>query len=207
MPKTIPMIITNKNILLWDAEAEDFKAFEMQGINPQPNIPFYHCFAEKIAECQYYFKQFVKSIYGKKASKQILAIVVPDDTSRLESIFINEFFLNSGACKAVAQITMGQALDKYSSKYISISKSSRNIILQYINNNEVKASKQYLESFNDVQKIIEDAKRIHIDVEYEDVPIYVNNFNMNMDEFSEMGVLVSPKEFMDKISIIDVEKV
>lgn len=207
MPKTIPMIITNNDILVWDAENNEFKSFEMQGINTQPNIPFYHCFAEKIAECQYYFKEFMRSIYGKKASKHILAIVVPDDTSRLESIFINEFFVNSGACKAVAQITMGQALDKINAKYISVSKSSRSIVLQYINNNEVMASKHYDKNYKDYQKIAEDAKRLHIDVEYEDVPIYVNNLNMNMDSFSDMGLMISPKDFLDKISVIDVEKV
>ena len=48
-------------------------------------------------------------MYGKKLSKNILAILVPDDTTALESIFINELFLNSDACKAVAQMKMGQA--------------------------------------------------------------------------------------------------
>lgn len=207
MPKTIPMIITNNNILVWDNENEEFKSFEMPGIELLPNIPFYHSFAEKIAECQYYFKEYIKKLYGKKAQKYVLAIIVPDDTTKLESIFINEFFLHSGACKAVAQITMGQALDKFHSKYISLSKTNRNIVLQYINNNEVKAQKLYDRDFKDVNKIGEDAKRLHIDVEYDDVPIFVNNFNMNMDEFFEIGVVVTPKAFLDKISIIDVEKV
>ena len=30
---------------------------------------------------------------------------------------------------------------------------------------------------------------------------------MNMEEFSEMGQIVTPKEFLDKIAVIDVEKV
>ena len=33
-----------------------------------------------------------------------------------------------------------------------------------------------------------------------------NNFNMNMDEFFEMGMVITPKQFMEKIAVIDVEK-
>ena len=104
-------------------------------------------------------------------------------------------------------MTMGQALSKTHSKYISISKSSRNIILQYINNNEVRAKKFYDVDTANTKTIVEDAKRIHIDVEYAGVPIFVNNLNMNMDEFLDVGSVISPKEFLDKIAVIDVEKV
>ena len=207
MPKTIPMIITNDNILIRKKESEEFITFEMPGIEEVSNIPFYHQFAKKISECQYYFKQFIKKEYGKKYSKNVLAIITPDDTSPLEAIFINEFFLNSGACKAVAQMTMGQAISKNHSRYISISKSSRNIILQYINNNEIRAKKYYDCNEYDVKTIIEDAKRLHIDIEYSGVPVFVNNFNLNMEEFFEMGHVVTPKDFLDKIAVIDVEKV
>lgn len=93
LAKTIPMIITNNNILIKDKESDEFKTFTMPALSVVPNIPFYHQFAERIAECQYYFKEFMKTIYGKKLSKHIFAIIVPDDTSKLESIFINEFLL------------------------------------------------------------------------------------------------------------------
>ena len=206
MARTIPMIITNNNILLMDKENDIFIPFEMPGIEKIMNIPFYHQFAEKLVESQAAFKEFVKSIYGKKLLKNIFAIIIPDDTSALESIFINEFFVNSGACKAVAQMTMGQAVSKEDKKYISISKSSRNIILQYVNNNEVRARKFYDVNDYNTEEIIEDAKRLHIDIEYGGVPIFINNFNMNMDDFFEYGEVITPKQFMDKISIIDVEK-
>ena len=207
MAKTIPMIITNDSILVKKKEGDEFVTFKMTGIDVDCNIPFYHQFAKKISECQYNFKQFIKKEYGKKYSKSVLAIITPDDTSPLEYIFINEFFLNSGACKAVCQMTMGQAISKNHSRYISVSKSSRNIILQYINNNEVCAKKYYDFNNYDIKSIFEDAKRLHIDIEYEGVPVFVNNLNMNMEEFSEMGQIVTPKEFLDKIAVIDVEKV
>lgn len=207
MPKVIPMIITNEDILVKKRDSDEFVSFRMPGIEETCNIPFYHQFAQKISECQYYFKNFIKKEYEKKYSKSILAIITPDDTSSLESIFINEFFLNSSACKAVAQMTMGQALSKEHPKYISLSKSQRNIILQYINNNEVRAKKYYDFNSYDVKTIAEDAKRLHIDIEYEGVPVFINNLNMNMDEFFEMGQVVTPKDFLDKIAQIDIEKV
>ena len=206
MAKTIPMIVTNSNILVFDRESGEFKTFEMPALNPVPNIPFYHEFAEKIAEGQYYFKEFMKNLYGKKLSKYILAIIVPDDTTKLESIFINEFFVNSGACKAVAQMPMALALSKEDEKYISVSKSQRNVILEYVKHNECVVKKQYdIHTCNPAQ-VLGDAKVIHIDVEYDDIPVYVNNFNLNMDEFFELGEIISPKAFMQKIAAIDVEK-
>lgn len=205
--KTIPIIITNSDILVYDRASGEFKEFRLPGVDFEPNIPFYHSFAKKIAQSQHYFKEFVKTIYSGRLSKNILAIIVPDDTSTLESIFINEFFLNSGTCKAVAQVKMAQTLSKEIPAYISISKSNRNVVLNYIKNNEVQASRYYdLDKYNP-EIITEDAKRLHIDVEYESAPILINNFNLNMDDFLEMGTVISPKEFMDKISNVDVEKI
>lgn len=207
MAKTVPMIITNNEILIKDKDSEQFKTFTMPSVDPSPNIPFYHCFAEKIAECQYYFKEFMKGLYGKKLSKYILAIIVPDDTSKLESIFINEFFVNSGACKAVAQMPMSLALSKDDKQYMSVSKSLRNVTLEYIRNGEIVVKKQYDVNTCDVNRIRADSKVLHIDVEYEDIPIYINNFNMNMEDYFELGEIISPKAFMEKISVIDVEKI
>ncbi|MCD7796703.1 MAG: hypothetical protein LUG95_03565 [Clostridiales bacterium] len=205
MAKTVPMIIANRDILVLNKEGE-FKTFNMPAINPVPNIPFYHQFAEKIAEGQYYFKEFMKGLYGKKLSKHIFAIIVPDDTSKLESIFINEFFVNSGACKSVAQMPMALALSKEDESYISLSKSSRNVILEYVRNHETMVSKIYNSSQCDPAKVVEDAKILHIDLEHKDVPVYINNFNNNVDEFFDMGTVVSAKQFMEKIAVIDVEK-
>lgn len=206
MAKTIPMIITNSDILVKEKESDEFKAFQMPSITAVPNIPFYHIFAERIAESQYYFKEFMKELYGKKLSKYILAIIVPDDTSKLESIFINEFFVNSGACKAVAQMPMALAISKEDNQYISISKSQRNVILEYIKDREIVVKKQYDLNTCSPEQILRDTKVVHIDVEYDDIPVYVNNFNLNMEDYIEMGEIISKKRFLQKIAQIDVEK-
>ena len=190
MAKTIPMIITNSDILVKNRDTDDFKTFSLPGTPVVAN----------------YFKEFIKSMYGKKLSKNILAILVPDDTTALESIFINELFLNSDACKAVAQMKMGQALSKTDESYVSISKSGRNLALLYVKNNEVIVSRYYDANGYDPAVVKADAARLHIDIEYKQVPVYVNNFNMNMDEFLDMGTVISPKDFMEKIAAVDVAK-
>lgn len=207
MPKTLPIVVTNNTVLVKDKDSNEFKAFNMKGIEQDPTIPFYHQYAERISECQHYFKEFVRMIYGKKASKFILAIIVPDDTTKLESIFIKEFFLHSGVGKAVAQMHMGQALSKANARYISLSKSNRNVILQYINSNEIRAKKYYPIYDYDPEVVVEDAKRLHIDIEYSAAPILVNNVNVNMDDFLDAGDVVSTKQFLDIIANIDVEKI
>ena len=206
MPKSIPMIITNNNILVKDCETDNFKELYIPTAYEQPNIPFYHQFAKDISKNQITFCNFIKSMYGKRVSKYIMAIIVPDDTSRLESIFINEFFLHSGVGKAVAQATMGQALSK-DEQYISISKTTRNIVLQYIKNDEILAQKFYDVNDYDAEKIKSDAQRIHIDVEYKETKIYINNFTLDMDEFFDIGTVVSPQSVLEKISEITVEKI
>ena len=200
------MIITNTNILVLDRDTDEFRTFDMPALSTVPNVPFYHQFAEKIAEGQYYFKEFMRGIYGNKLTKYIFGIIVPDDTSKLESIFLNEFFVNSGACKAVAQMPMALALSKDDESYISISKSMRNVILEYVRNHETVVRKLYDINTFEVDRVIEDAGVIHIDVEYKDVPIYINNFENNMSEFADYGTVISTKDFMEKIARIDVEK-
>lgn len=206
MTKTLPIIITNDSVLVKDKDTDEFKSFVMPGLINDPTVPFYHQFAGKISECQFKFKEFVKDIYGKKVTKFILAIVVPDDTTKLESIFIKEFFLHSGVGKAVAHITMGQAVSKSHTRYISVSKSTRNVVLQYINANEIMAQKCYPIYDYSPSRVIEDAKRMHIEVEYSGVPIFVNNLNMNMDDFFDYGEVISTKDYLDRIANIDVEK-
>lgn len=205
MAKTIPMIITNSDILVKNRDTDDFKTFSLPGTPVVANIPFYHHYAAKISETQHYLRNSSR-VCTAKAVQNILAILVPDDTTALESIFINELFLNSDACKAVAQMKMGQALSKTDESYVSISKSGRNLALLYVKNNEVIVSRYYDANGYDPAVVKADAARLHIDIEYKQVPVYVNNFNMNMDEFLDMGTVISPKDFMEKIAAVDVAK-
>lgn len=206
MAKSIPVLVTNSTILVKDGETDNFKEFYIPALHEQPNIPFYHQFANEIQKNQNMFCNFIKSLYGKRISKYVIALIVPDDTSRLESIFLNEFFLHSGVGKAVAHATMGQALSK-DEQYISLSRTMRNIVLQYIQGDKIQAQKFYDIHNYDPQTIRLDAQRIHIDVEYKETPIYINNFTLDMDEFFDMGTVITPQRLLEIISELMVEKI
>ena len=77
MPKTIPITITNDKILVKEKDSDKFVIYSADGIIDEPNIPFYHQFAKKISESQFYFKDFMRKLYGKKVNKYVLAIIVP----------------------------------------------------------------------------------------------------------------------------------
>lgn len=111
------------------------------------------------------------------------------------NLFLLTNFVNSDTCKAVAQMPMALAISKEENKYVSISKSDRNIILEYVVNHESVVTRFYDINTTNPQTIKEDAKRLHIDLEYESVPIYINNFNMNMDEYLDFANIITPKQF------------
>ena len=101
---------------------------------------------------------------------------------------------------------MVQARSKTDESYVSISKSGRNLALLNVKHNEVIVSRYYDANGYDPAVLQADAARLHIDIEYKQVPVYVNNFNMNMEEFLDMGTVISPKDFMEKIAAVDVAK-
>ena len=53
MAKTIPMIITNSDILVKDRDTDDFKTFSLPGTPVVANIPYYHHYTAKISETQH----------------------------------------------------------------------------------------------------------------------------------------------------------
>ena len=83
MAKTIPMIITNSDILVKDRDTDDFKTFSLPGTPVVANIPFYHHYAAKISETQHYFKEFIKSMYGKKLSKKDRERMIAEYTKQM----------------------------------------------------------------------------------------------------------------------------
>ena len=62
MAKTIPMIITNSDILVKNRDTDDFRTFSLPGTPVVANIPFYHHYAAKISETQHYLSTSCSSI-------------------------------------------------------------------------------------------------------------------------------------------------
>ncbi|MCC8022321.1 MAG: hypothetical protein LIO46_00810 [Clostridiales bacterium] len=170
-----------------------------------PGVPFYHDYAKKLSENIDLFKNVIKKEYGVQFSKPLIALVVPDDTSEMEKSFLQGFFLNGG--RGVALTTISQTLSKTDSRYISLSRTVRSVALQYINEGEVMAERFYDRTGYDVEQIKADIGRIHIDTEYNDIPVLINNFSDDMLDFFSLGQVLSQDKVMKKIAEIKLEKV
>lgn len=205
MAITIPIIVTNSNILVKRRGKNEFLPFQIENADRVPNVPFYHHYAKKLEESVSLFRAFIKTEYGGFLKKPVLAIIIPDDTTELERAFLQSFFSNIS--KAVALTLMSQALSPEYLRYISLSKTERSIALQYINDTQVLAERYYDSNAYDPRQIRSDANRLHIDANEDDVPVLINNLNGDMDDFADMGAAVSADVFRRTICDISVEKI
>lgn len=205
MATTIPIIVTNANMLVKRKGKNEFIPFHIENLDQIPNVPFYHHYAKKLNESVTLLKAFIKSEYGSFLSKPVLAVIIPDDTTELEQAFLQSYFSN--VTKAVALSLMSQTLSTDYVRYISLSKTERCIALQYISHGNVLAERYYDNNAYDSAQIRMDAARLHIDAEAEDVPVFVNNLNDDMLDFMDMGEVIFADSFRRSICDITVEKV
>ncbi|MGH4118005.1 hypothetical protein [Clostridium sp.] len=160
-----------------------------------PNVPFYYHFFD---EDKNYIKDMTSLI--KKLSIRNATIIVPDDSVEIEvdrKIF-TEFFLKCGV-KKIQIKSQCFLLSLDNNKYISISKTTRTIVLQYIVNNKSIAKRYYDKNYTDMEQVALDINNIHVDCEYERVPIYINNINNDMEKFKIIGSLVSLNNIITNI--------
>lgn len=205
MATTIPIIVTNTNILVKRKGRNEFLPFNIENIENIPNVPFYHHYAKKLDESVTLFKAFLKSEYGTFLPKPVLAIIIPDDTTELERAFLQSFFSN--VSKAVAISLMSQTLSSENLRYISVSRTERSIALQYISDGNVLAERYYDVNTYDAAQIKLDAARLHIDADDADVPVFVNNLSGDMLDFMDMGEVIFADTFRRSICDITVEKI
>lgn len=167
-----------------------------------PNVPFYYyLFDEGKIEINN-AKTEIKNLKIRNAT-----IFLPDDCMELEvdKKILTEFFMLCGVKKIEIKF-QGLFMSSEDKKYISIAKTSRAIALQYIVNEKLIAIK-YLDNCNmDKEKIKLEVSNIHYECEYENIPIYINNINQDMEEFNDIGALISLKDIVNNISIIHAEK-
>lgn len=205
MAATIPVIVTNFNLLVKRKGKNEFLPFNTETIDNIPNVPFYHHYAKKLDESVTLFKAFIKAEYGTLLPKPVLAIIIPDDTTELERAFLQSFFSN--VSKAVAISLMSQTLSAEHLRYISVSRTVRSIALQYISDGEVMAERYYDAGNYDIGQIKMDATRLHIDADTEEIPVFVNNLNGDMIDFMDMGEVLFADTFRRSVCDINVEKV
>lgn len=205
MATTIPIIVTNSNLLVKRKGRNEFLPFNLENLDNVPNVPFYHHYAKKLNESVTLLKSFIKSEYGSFISKPVLAIIIPDDTTELERAFLQSYFSN--VSKAVAISLMSQTLSGEYHRYISVSRTARAIALHYVSEGEVLAERYYDVNTYDVDQIRLDASRLHIDADLDDVPVFVNNLNGDMIDFMDMGEVIFADTFRRSVCDITVEKI
>ena len=165
-----------------------------------PNVPFYHHFFDKDKT---YIRDMTSLI--KRLKIRNATIIVPDDSIELEvdRKILTEFFLQCGV-KKVQVKPQCFLLHLDNKKYISVSKTTRTIVLQYIVNNKSIAKKYYDKNYTDIDQVVLDLKSLHVDCEYENIPVYINNINNDMEGFKGIGNLVSLNDIIG--NLMNIEK-
>lgn len=186
-------IISNKSLIIKkeNDDLESIKAFE----SFIPNVPFYYHFFDED-------KPNIEDIKNEitKLRMKNLTIILPDDAIDLEvdKRILTEFFLLRGI-KKVQVKAQCVYLSLFNEKYISISRTTRTMVLQYIVNNKSIVKKYYDKNYIDMKEIALDVKNLHTECEYENIPIYINNINNDMDKFEVIGTLVSLNDIINNI--------
>lgn len=160
-----------------------------------PNIPFYHHLFDEDNEYVKDIKDLIKRMKIKDVT-----IILPDDSMDVEvdKRVLIEFFLQCGAKKTQIDFPCFQ-LNSANKKYISVSKTTRTLVIQYIVNNKSISKKYYDKDYLDMVQIITDIKYLHPDCQYDSLPTYINNINKDMDRFNELGILISLEELKANI--------
>jgi hypothetical protein len=158
-----------------------------------PNVPFYHHLFDN--DKKEYINDIMKQI--KRLKIKNAEIILPDDCLDLEvdKRILIEFFLQCGVKKVQVNFQYFY-LNLYNKNYISVSRTTRTVVIQYTSYNKVISKKYYDKDFMDMEKIAIDIKNLHPDC---NMPVYINNINNDMEGFSDIGNLVSMQDIISNI--------
>jgi len=179
-------IIIGKNSLIIKKKGDDSESIiDFQSFIP--NIPFYyHLFDED--------KTYTKDITDlvKRLRIRDATIIFPDDSMDIEvdKKILIEFFKQSGVRKIQWNFQCF-LLNLDNKKYISVSKTTRTIAIQYIADNKSISKKYYDKDYSDMEQFVFDMRNLHIDCQYDSMPVYINNLNNDMETFKDIGKLIS----------------
>lgn len=186
-------IIVSNNSFIIKKEGEPLeKTIELQSFIP--NVPAYHNLFDK--DKANYIEDIRKQIKSLKIKNAV--IVLPDDAVDVEvdQRVLIEFFMLCGVKKTQLnfQCFLLSLQDK---KYVSISKTVRNMVVQYIEYNKVISRKYYEKDYSDMEQLVLDIKSLNGDYEYGMIPVYINNMNGDMESFNIMGNMVSLDDIIE----------
>lgn len=187
------IIVGNNEFIIKKENDFSEEAVKFQSI--VPNVPFYHHLYDQnrdfIAE---------NSSRIKKIGMKNVTILLPDDTIDIEvdKRLLSEYFVQYRAKVSVDYQCFYLCSD--CRKYISISKTSRIIVMQYIMDAKVVATKYYDKELKEVQRISQDIKELHMDCRNGDVPVFINNVGNDMEGYAAIGKLITKTDMLQYIS-------
>jgi DNA mismatch repair ATPase MutS len=179
-------IIVRNNSFIIKREDDDLESvIELQTFIP--HIPaYYHLFDEDK-------ENYIKDIKGeiKRLKIKNATIIFPDDSIDLEvdKRVLTEFFLQAGVKKI--QVNFQCFFLSFDKKYISVSKTARTLIMQYIAYNKSVSKRYYDKNYTDIEQIMIDIKKLHTECANNRIPVFINNINNDMEGFKAVGKLTS----------------
>ncbi len=187
------IIVSNSSFIIKKDDDNFETVIELQSY--VPNVPAYHHLFD--IDKKDYINDLKRQITKLKMKNAI--IIMPDDAIELEvdKKIVTEFFLQLGVKKVQVNFQC-YYMNHDNKKYISISKTSRILVLQYISYNKTINKKYYDRNLIDIDRIKKDINDIHDDM-YSVLPVFVNNINDDMEVFESVGNLISLHEFKTNI--------
>lgn len=190
------IIVSNSSFIIKKDGGNIETVIELQSFIP--NVPAYHHLYD--TDKKDYIDEIKRQI--KKLKIKDAIIIMPDDAIEVEvdKRMLIEFFLQVGVKKAQVNFQC-YYMNLDNKKYIFISKTCRMIVLQYISYNKTFIKKYYDKNYIDIKQIKKDINNIHDDnMMYSSIlPVYINNINNDMEEFNDIGDLVSLDEFVANV--------
>jgi hypothetical protein len=150
-----------------------------------PNVPFYYHLFDKD---KLIITEITKQIKELKAKKAV--IIMPDDAMEIyaDQKILEDFFMICGSKKLTPDYQCFHLTKD--NKFISLSKSARTLMLQYISNGKSLSKKYNDRDFQDIDRIKWDMSHLHIDCGYGSIPVYLNNIDQEMESLRTLGFLV-----------------
>jgi hypothetical protein len=179
-------VIVSNNSFIIKKEGDDSES-TIELMSFIPNVPsYYHLFDHDKKDYISDINNQIKRLRIKNA-----VIVFPDDCLELEvdSRVIIEFFMQSGV-KKIQESFQCFHLDLNSKKYISLSKTARALVVQYIAYSKSITKIYYDKEFKNMEQISSDMRNLHTECEYGDIPVYINNINNDMESFKSVGSMI-----------------
>ncbi len=152
-----------------------------------PNVPFYY---HLLDDSSNYFTNIMKQI--KSINIKYATIILPDDAIDMviDKKILTAFFQRSGAKHILLKDHSFLLSPEYNS-YISVSRTTRAVILQYISNNKSLAKRYYDLDITNPDQLISGMNRLHNDCAYGKTPVFINNMYEDMSSYEDIGTMVT----------------